>query len=69
MGGRIAFASARSGKRNIWLLSIDGGEAQQPTDVKTGVGQFRWTPTAEPRCRCTMTSSSVCATIWRSTVK
>jgi dipeptidyl aminopeptidase/acylaminoacyl peptidase len=46
-GRVIAFASSRSGKRNIWLLPIDGGEAQQLTDVKTGVGQFKWSPTGE----------------------
>jgi len=46
-GRLIAFASERSGKRNIWLLAVDGGEAQQLTDVKTSVGQFKWSPTGE----------------------
>jgi dipeptidyl aminopeptidase/acylaminoacyl peptidase len=46
-GRVLAFASSRSGKKNIWLLPVDGGEAQQLTDVKTGVGQFKWSPTGE----------------------
>jgi dipeptidyl aminopeptidase/acylaminoacyl peptidase len=40
----IAFLSSRSGKNNIWLICADGGEAEMVTDVKTGVGDFAWSP-------------------------
>ncbi|WP_236035175.1 S9 family peptidase [Alkalihalobacterium elongatum] len=43
-GSLIAFRSNRSGKNQIWLLPIDGGEAVQITDVKQGVGDFAWSP-------------------------
>ena len=43
-GRWIAFASARSEKRNIWRIPIDGGEAQQVTDVEGSVGAFQWSP-------------------------
>ncbi|MFV8828235.1 S9 family peptidase [Alkalihalobacterium sp. APHAB7] len=43
-GSMIAFRSNRSGKNQVWLLHIDGGEAVQVTDVKQGVGDFTWSP-------------------------
>lgn len=46
-GRTIAFASSRGGRRNVWLLPVDGGEAQQLTDAKTGVGLFKWSPTGQ----------------------
>jgi dipeptidyl aminopeptidase/acylaminoacyl peptidase len=43
-GQALAFASTRTGKRNLWLLRLAGGEAEQLTDVKTGVSSFKWAP-------------------------
>jgi dipeptidyl aminopeptidase/acylaminoacyl peptidase len=43
-GEMIAFVSNRSGKNNIWLIRMRGGEAWRLTDVPTGVGVFRWAP-------------------------
>ena len=43
-GRWIFFASARSGKRNVWRIRVDGGEAEQVTDVGGGVGAFRLSP-------------------------
>lgn len=44
-GNWIAFTSNRKdNKNNLYLLSINGGEAEPLTDVKTGVGNFAWSP-------------------------
>jgi len=43
-GKMIAFTSSRSGKSNLFVLRLIGGEAEQTTDVKTGVGNFAWSP-------------------------
>jgi dipeptidyl aminopeptidase/acylaminoacyl peptidase len=40
----IAFTSSRSGKSNLYILRLIGGEAEQTTDVKTAVGNFAWSP-------------------------
>jgi dipeptidyl aminopeptidase/acylaminoacyl peptidase len=43
-GEWIAFTSGRSGKSNVWLIRVCGGEARQLTDVQTGVSSFKWSP-------------------------
>ena len=51
-GRWVAFTSSRSsagsgqgpGKNNVWLIRADGGEAEQLTDVKSGVGGYWWSP-------------------------
>jgi dipeptidyl aminopeptidase/acylaminoacyl peptidase len=44
-GNWIAFTSNRKdNKSNLYLLSAGGGEAEPLTDVKTGVGNFDWSP-------------------------
>ena len=43
-GSMIAFTSSRSGKNNLYLLRLIGGEAEQLTDVKSSVGNFAWSP-------------------------
>ncbi|MEH6939934.1 S9 family peptidase [Bacillus sp. JJ664] len=43
-GTKLAFRSNRTGKNQVWLLHIDGGEAIQLTDVKQGIGDFTWSP-------------------------
>ncbi len=43
-GKMIAFTSSRSGKNNLYVLRLIGGEAEQITDVKTAVGALAWSP-------------------------
>jgi dipeptidyl aminopeptidase/acylaminoacyl peptidase len=43
-GRLIAFTSSRSGKNNLYVLRLVGGEAEQVTDVKSAVGSFAWSP-------------------------
>ena len=43
-GRFVAFVSSRSGKANIWRISVSGGEAEQITDEKGGVSAFDWSP-------------------------
>ncbi len=43
-GKMIAFTSERSGKNNLFVLRLVGGDAEQLTDVKTSVGNFAWAP-------------------------
>lgn len=44
-GNWIAFTSNRKdNKNNIYLLNLNGGEAEPLTDVKTGVSEFAWSP-------------------------
>ena len=44
-GNWIAFTSTRKdNKSNLYLLNLNGGEAEPLTDVKSGVGNFHWSP-------------------------
>lgn len=43
-GTKVAFQSNRTGKNQVWLLHIDGGEAIQLTDVQQGISDFTWSP-------------------------
>jgi dipeptidyl aminopeptidase/acylaminoacyl peptidase len=51
-GRMIAFLSDRpgmlakspEGKRQVWMMPADGGEAQQVTRMEGGVDQFEWAP-------------------------
>ncbi len=43
-GRWLAFTTSRSGRNQVWVIPMDGGEARQVTDAKAGVGQFRWSP-------------------------
>ncbi len=43
-GGRLAFISTRDGSPQIYILDMQGGEAQQVTDIPTGVNDFVWSP-------------------------
>jgi dipeptidyl aminopeptidase/acylaminoacyl peptidase len=44
-GNWIAFTSNRKdNKNNLYLLSVNGGEAEPLTDVKSGVAAFEWSP-------------------------
>ena len=54
-GKWIAFASDRpgalpkspEGKRQLWIMPADGGEAQQLTKMEKGVGGFQWAPDSQ----------------------
>src|SRR5215211_6555314 len=44
-GNWIAFTSNRKdNKYNLYVLNLNGGEAEPLTDVKTGVSDFEWSP-------------------------
>jgi len=44
-GNWIAFTSTRKdNKSNLYLLNLNGGEAEPLTEVKTGVTNFAWSP-------------------------
>jgi dipeptidyl aminopeptidase/acylaminoacyl peptidase len=44
-GNWVAFTSNRKdNKNNLYLLSMNGGEAEPLTDVKSGVSNFAWSP-------------------------
>lgn len=42
--GVVAFLSNRSGSRQIWLISLDGGEARQMTTFPVDVDNLKWSP-------------------------
>jgi dipeptidyl aminopeptidase/acylaminoacyl peptidase len=44
VGGELAFISTRSGKSQIWVIRVGGGEARQLTRIKRGVGELEWSP-------------------------
>src|SRR5262249_45377451 len=43
-GKNIAFLSARSGQSQVYLLSMDGGEARAITKLSTGADLLLWSP-------------------------
>lgn len=43
-GQWISFVSNRDGKNNLYLLPVAGGEAEKVTDVKSGMGSYKWSP-------------------------
>src|SRR3984957_19818424 len=43
-GKTIAFLSSRSGDSQVYLLSMDGGEAKPLTTISTGVDIAKWSP-------------------------
>jgi dipeptidyl aminopeptidase/acylaminoacyl peptidase len=43
-GRWLAFASSRSGRRNLWRVPRDGGPAERLSDVAGELGEFRWSP-------------------------
>src|SRR6201984_797977 len=43
-GRSIAFLSARSGDSQVYLLSMDGGEAHPLTKLSTGADLVKWSP-------------------------
>ncbi|WAA13032.1 alpha/beta hydrolase family protein [Fervidibacillus halotolerans] len=43
-GTRLAFVSNRSGKNQIYIMDISGGEAEKITDVENGASNPVWSP-------------------------
>jgi len=43
-GKTIAFLSSRDGNSQVYLLSMEGGEAKKLTTLSTGADLFRWSP-------------------------
>lgn len=43
-GESLAFISNRSGKSQVWMMSLGGGEASQITDMPKGVSDLRFGP-------------------------
>jgi dipeptidyl aminopeptidase/acylaminoacyl peptidase len=43
-GKTLAFLSSRSGDSQVYLLSLDGGEAQRLTKLSTGADLVKWSP-------------------------
>jgi dipeptidyl aminopeptidase/acylaminoacyl peptidase len=43
-GKTLAFLSARDGNSQVYLLSMEGGEAKKLTRLSTGADLFRWSP-------------------------
>ena len=43
-GTQISFISDRQDKNQLYILSLEGGEAQKVTSVKNGVSDYAWSP-------------------------
>ncbi|HEX7903478.1 MAG TPA: S9 family peptidase [Chitinophagaceae bacterium] len=43
-GKWIAFTSSRDSKTNLYVLPVNGGEAEKVTDVKSAVGEYDFSP-------------------------
>jgi dipeptidyl aminopeptidase/acylaminoacyl peptidase len=43
-GKQILFSSTRSGSQQLWVVGIDGGEAEQITTISTGADNGLWSP-------------------------
>src|SRR6185295_14836041 len=43
-GTRLAFATDRDDKRQVYVIDPRGGEARKLTSVEEGIGSFAWSP-------------------------
>jgi len=43
-GKKILFESTRSGSGQLWVLSVDGSEPKQVTEISTGASSGTWSP-------------------------
>lgn len=43
-GKQLAFLSTRSGKMAIWIMPVDGGEAELFVELRTPITSFAWSP-------------------------
>ena len=46
-GKWIAYLSARSGKKNVWVMPPESGEGVRITNVDSSVTSFKWLPTSD----------------------
>ena len=65
-GEQVAFLTKRSGKTQIWLIRVHGGEARRLTDADGGVAGFRWSPDGT---RIAYTATDPTPTAWLQKVK
>jgi dipeptidyl aminopeptidase/acylaminoacyl peptidase len=49
-GTHLFFLSSRSGSSQVWRIPVDGGEAQQATDLPLDVGAFKISPDGTRLC-------------------
>ncbi len=43
-GKYLTVTSSRSGKNQIWIMRVAGGEAKKLTDAESGVSSYKWSP-------------------------
>jgi len=43
-GEYLTFTSSRSGKNQIWIMRVSGGEAKKLTDAESGINSYQWSP-------------------------
>lgn len=43
-GKLIAFMTARSGKNQVWVIPVNGGEAYPAVTAESGIRSFKWSP-------------------------
>ena len=43
-GKKLAFLSTRDGTQQVWMISLEGGEATKVTRLSTGADNVRWSP-------------------------
>ena len=43
-GEWLTFTTSRSGKNQVWMMRLDGGEAEPLTEAEAGVAGYRWCP-------------------------
>jgi len=53
-GSKIAFSSNRSGKQQVHVISISGGESQQVTFAENGVSSYKWIDNTTIACISTV---------------
>ena len=49
-GSKVAFLSNRSGKSQVHVISLSGGESQQVTSAEKGVSSYRWIDNTSLAC-------------------
>ncbi|MEO1191778.1 MAG: DPP IV N-terminal domain-containing protein [Pseudomonadota bacterium] len=43
-GRQVAYLSSQSGHNNLWIVSSEGGQSSQLSDLKQDISSFRWAP-------------------------
>jgi dipeptidyl aminopeptidase/acylaminoacyl peptidase len=58
-GSKIAFLSSRSEKQQVYLINVNGGEAQKITRSENGVTHFEWINNAKIACSANAVRDSI----------